>query len=377
MTSTFVDKSGRGVLLAALNKAAATKGFSFAPTDLNFGPVEASSNPARQNQVIYTATADSQYEGSQVAYYDRLDLTQLFVSAGIVNVELTQGASTTGDVVAALNARFGLGFTAEDIDFNVAVDPAATSVILQALEGSYGFQGQLEIQLVEGSIPLAEVVVDPVLDGPEYPAPVPAYIIDPVIVTGELTLKGQKADGTMLNGSGNPSTEFTVANNGELELAVSARIWKSGVLPVPEAGHYSIEIAENGDWNWPFSVALLSESRPVTDLYDVVLSITSLETGVALPFQLVRDAEGKMHFINEQHGLDISDSAVTASGDVVQNIQRATFYKAQLGEMTTNTLGSPIGDFLISLNAVRREGLVQPLQVEISVSVSVPGSEPV
>lgn len=377
MTSTFVDKSGRGVLLAALNKAAAAQGYSFAPADLSFGPVEASTNPVRQHQVVYTAAAESRYEGSQTAYYDRLDLTQLFVNAGIVSVELTQGPVNTGEVVAALNARFGLGFTAEDIDFSVAVDPAATSVILQAMEGSYGFQGQLEIQMVEGDVPLAEVIVDPVLDGPSYPEPVPVYITDPVITTGTLTLKGQKADGTMLNGSGNPSGEFTVATNGELELAVSARIWKSGDLPVPTEGHYAFEISDAGDWNWPFSVALLSESRPVTDLYDVTLAVTSVETGVVLPFVLVRDAEGGMHFINEQHGLDIVDSAVTESGDVVQNIQRTTFYKAQLGEMTTNTLGSPIGDFLISLNAVRREGLVQPLQVEISVSVTVPEPQPV
>ena len=51
MSNTFADKSGRGLLLAALNKAAAEKGVTFKPTDLLFGSVEESTNPAREVQM--------------------------------------------------------------------------------------------------------------------------------------------------------------------------------------------------------------------------------------------------------------------------------------------------------------------------------------
>lgn len=371
MSSTFADKSGRGLLLAALNKAAAEKGFSFAPSDLTFGAVAESTNELRESQVVYTATPDSGFEGEAIAFYNRLDLSDLFTNAGIEVVQVPAGATTVEEVVGRLNHRYGLGFTAEDIVFGETVAEDAGSIVLTAAEGSLGFKGQLTVELVVGKFPLAEVVVDPVLDDMNLNAELPAYLIDPVIVMGEITPKGRKPDGTMLNGSGNPVGQMTVAANGELELAVSARVWKSGELPVAQDGHYDVVIKDNGDWNFPFSIALLEEARPVTDLYDVTLKIQAVESGNELVFTLHRDEAGVFHFINEAHELDINDSATTPAGDVVQNIQRATFYKAQLGELTTNALGAPIGDFIISLYAARREGLVEAVQAEITVNVSV------
>jgi len=157
------NKSGQALLLAALNRAAAPQGYSFSASDLTFSAVAASDNPNREVQVTYTATADSMFEGSSVAFYDRIDLSPLFTGAGIESIDMAPGAATAGEVVEYLNSRFDMGFTQEDFDFDAAVSDAAEEVVLVALEGSYAFKGQLVVRLVEPKVQLNEAVVDPEL----------------------------------------------------------------------------------------------------------------------------------------------------------------------------------------------------------------------
>ncbi len=370
MTSTFADKTGRGLLFAALNKAAAAQGYEFAESDLVFGPVAESTNPARESEVAYSAHPDSpDFEGSAVAFYNRLDLTALFAAAGIEVVQVAAGAATVGEVVQRVNARYSLQFGADDIQ-NLDAAVEGSSVVLQATATSYGFKGQVSVELVEGKTPLAEVIVDPLLDDLALPVAVPAYLTAPVIIVGEVAPKGKKENGTLLNGSGNPAGALTTANNGEIELALGARIWKSGNLIEPVDGHYDLAIRADQDWNWPVCIALLQEERAITDLYDVTLTVKVAENGAELPFTLHRDEAGVFHFINEEHSLDIADNASTAAGDVTQNIQRLSFYSEELQNPTANALGAPLGDFTLSLTAVRREGLVEALVCSIDVTVA-------
>lgn len=376
MTSTFADKSGRGVLFAALQKAAVANGYELAPSDIVIGGVEESTNPARESQVGYQATPDSQYEGDAVAYYNRLDLQALFVSAGVDTVQIpADGVESLEQVVSVLNQRYSTGFTAEDIATGGAFEVDGGFVQLQAQASSLGFKGALSVQLVEGvdpKIPLAEVIVDPVLGDLTYPVDVPVYLTEPVIVEGTISEKGQKENGTMLNGTANPSTDFTMVNNGEIELGLAARVWKSAITVPPVNNHYTLSIAdEGGDWNWPIHISLLQEERPITDLYDVTLSAMSIESEQVLEFQLIRTEDGVLHFINEPNQLDIEDNVTTPAGDVTQNIQRVTFYKDYMGEMTQNATGAPVGEFIIELNATRREGLVPTLKCSISVDVTI------
>ncbi|MNZ16794.1 hypothetical protein D3C78_337740 [compost metagenome] len=157
-------KTGRAALLAALN-AAAAEGVTFAASDLEFAAPAASTNPNREIGVTYTATPNSQFEGSAEAFYDRLDLTDWFAAAGVTTVEMLQGDATVGDLVEKLNARFDLGFTADDFDLAAAIEPGSDSVVLEALPGSFAFKGQLLVSLVEEKLPLTEAVVNPELGG--------------------------------------------------------------------------------------------------------------------------------------------------------------------------------------------------------------------
>ena len=163
-------KTGRALLLAALNRAAAAQGYSFSESDLTFSAVTGTDNPNREVEVTYAATPESQFEGQAVAYYNRIDLSPLFANAGYATIEMAPGAATTGEVVQAINSRFDMGFTEEDFAFDTVIDAAAESVTLTALAGSYGFKGELIIALVEPKVQLSEAVVNPELDGMEADA---------------------------------------------------------------------------------------------------------------------------------------------------------------------------------------------------------------
>lgn len=163
-------KTGRALLLAALNRAAAAQGYSFSESDLTFSAVSATDNPNREVEVTYAATPESQFEGQEVAYYNRIDLGPLFANAGYEVIEMAPGASMAGSVVEYINNRFDMGFTAEDFDFDAPIGDSDESVVLTALPGSYAFKGQLVILLVEPKVQLSEVVVNPELDGMEADA---------------------------------------------------------------------------------------------------------------------------------------------------------------------------------------------------------------
>lgn len=178
---SIADKSGRGVFLEAVNKAVRDQLFEFAAGELTFSPVAASTNPAREAEVeVAVANAEGiiksfsgaeiRISGSQVVFFDRLDIGVMFLNVGIEVPSVPAGTyATTGDVVAALNARYDLGFTAEDIDFTAAVED--TMITLTALPGSYGFRGDVMVEIQqagEQEVPLTDVVINPVLDGPDY-----------------------------------------------------------------------------------------------------------------------------------------------------------------------------------------------------------------
>jgi len=178
---SIADKTGRGVFLEAVNKAVRGQGFEFAAGELTFSPVEESTNPAKEAEVQVTVAnaegiiksvngVETRISGPQVVFFDRLDIGTMFLNVGIEVPAVPAGTyATTGDVVAALNARYGLDFTEEDIDFTVAVEDI--SVMLTALPGSYAFRGDLMVdihQAGEPELPLADVVINPVLDGPDY-----------------------------------------------------------------------------------------------------------------------------------------------------------------------------------------------------------------
>ncbi|MNB58495.1 hypothetical protein D3C87_332480 [compost metagenome] len=159
--------TGRALLLAALNVAAAVQGKTLLASDFTFGAVAASTNPNREVEVELTAAPESLFSGEQTVFFDRLDVQGIFTAAGITDVTIIKGATTVGEVVDAINTRFGLGFTAEDFDLTTVVGEEDTEVVLSALPGSFAFKGDLLVSLAVAKTPLAEAVVNPELGGLE------------------------------------------------------------------------------------------------------------------------------------------------------------------------------------------------------------------
>lgn len=160
--------TGRALLLQALNFAAAEQGKTLLATDLTFGAVAVSTNPNREVMVHLTATeASPTFEGEMDVFFDRLDATAVFTNSGIYDVSMTKGATTVGELVDAINTRFGTGFGAEEFDLTAVIGEEDTEVVLTVLPGSYAFKGELLVSLVVAKVPLAEAVVNPELGGLE------------------------------------------------------------------------------------------------------------------------------------------------------------------------------------------------------------------
>lgn len=168
--STFAAKSGRGLLLAAIN-AAALGGVSFVDEDLVFVAPVVVEGEVYDTKVVYSAPA--RYSGDAEAHFNRLDLEGIFTAAGITEVKVRAEAVTgtsTADVVTALNARYGLQFDETDIVVEEFA-PGAESVILKAAPGSFAYAGELIVALPVAVEPLNEQV-NPELGNLESPAPV-------------------------------------------------------------------------------------------------------------------------------------------------------------------------------------------------------------
>ena len=168
--STFAAKSGRGLLLAAIN-AAALKGAVFVDQDLVLVAPVVVTGEAYDTSVTYSVP--TRFEGDHVGHYSRLDLEAVFTTAGITDVkvhaEAVPGISTT-DVITALNARYGLQFDETDYVVEDFVS-GSESVIVKAAPGSFGYTGQLLVELTV-TLPALADEVNPQLGNLTSPAPV-------------------------------------------------------------------------------------------------------------------------------------------------------------------------------------------------------------
>lgn len=172
MSSTFADKSGRGLLLAAIN-AVAVEGFSFVPADIDFAAPEVVDHNGLATRVVFTATPESLFTGSKEIFFNRVDLEAMFTNAGIPTVEVNASdvpGNTVAEVVAALNVRYGTEFDATDYVAEL-VEAGSDSVIVRAAPGSFGFVGQLLVSLIAAETPVDAVIPNGELG--DLPAPTP------------------------------------------------------------------------------------------------------------------------------------------------------------------------------------------------------------
>lgn len=197
-----------------------------------------------------------------------------------------------------------------------------------------------------------------------------SMLVDPVVtVNAVLNAVSVKPNGTLIHGSGNSAQQMIVANNGEIEIAGATRFYRAGEVIVPDGTYqYSANVQSSKDktvkdWTWVYSLALINtkNSKCITDLYDVTMTVIGEELDTLSFHGEYRD--GVFHFVNEEHGLDISDNTTDSFGGLVQNIQRVTFYKELLKARIGVSSGAPIGSFDFEIRAERKVGNFPPVVV--------------
>jgi hypothetical protein len=173
MSSTYAGKSGRGLLLTAIN-AVAVEGVSFKQSDITFAAPEVVSHNGLATRVVFTATPESLFTGSKEIFFNRVDLEAMFTNAGILSVEVNATdvpGNTVAEVIAALNVRYGTEFEAGDYVAE-QIEPGSDSVIVRAAAGSFGYVGELIVNLIAAETPVEEVVPNGDLGDITPPVPV-------------------------------------------------------------------------------------------------------------------------------------------------------------------------------------------------------------
>lgn len=319
-------------------------------------------------------------------YLDRLDLTEVLKSKGPEAIALRGADVAQTEIVRILQEEFGL---------NVLV------VDLSVQDGDF-FEGSDQIQyltmpadpeslLYRGNL---NIILAPLLAGQEGVVLIntpgedlyPVGDLTPIAIepAAALSAAETKSDGTLLAGLGNPNGGLTSVTNGEITLSLAPRVWKSLDLPVGDDGVYDVKIAADGDWNFVFAAAL-GDNAPVlslVDLYDLTMTWSLVEGEVAqsIVFTAVKGSGNQIDWVSADGKLRINDSAGTVK--VTQNIQRLTHYLSNGGveyftpATKTTVSAAPLGEFELSITAVRKNSLADPVTVQVSALVSEIVPEP-
>lgn len=356
--------------------------FTYAASTLDFAAAQGSEEEGFNTSVLAQAVGGAPFTGENTYHYNRLDLA----NGGLDPLLGTEYTVVEGDTPENLPGKLLAYFrlpqdSVEFGEIGMPNDEGPGSVVISAYGASYLYlpESSVEITLVkqaEEPDTLADLADVTHLNGfdPESSVPAPEYVHDPIVEPAPVSSAETKPNGTLLNGTGNPATDLTVAQNGELSLATSARAWKSQTTVAPVDGVYSVSFdPETGDWNFPISVALLNTEAGsvVTDLYDVQFTLGSLDRNTELTFDLIRE-EGVYKWRNEEHDLTIDDNSVSEDGTVIQNIQRARFYAQELQLIDFTVGGAPYGTFELRLTATRKDTLLDPMVLSVMVEANLP-----
>ncbi len=332
---------------------------------------------------VVAGSASTRYILEQDIYYNRNDLAIMFADVSDIG-EIAEESDVA--VIARINELFGMALEAADVfvvDFAEGGSFDGTSITLRAKPDSLGYIGETGFTVTVSKIPLYVAIANNVLDGLTYPA-VNMVPVAPVIPNATLSSEATDPDapGTMYAGSGNSSEGFYSTNDGELELAITARLWQSSDLQPEADGVISIALQDNQDWNIPFSVTTvgaLAGTRP-TDSYDVWWKVKNVDTNEEMVWEL-RDSvinPGNIDWVCTSHatpansGNTITDNAHDELFSTIQNIQRVTFYPnvfVNTERLPAVPFGS-LGTFEISLSARVKDALSTLQEVKMVVEVT-------
>ncbi len=115
---------GRSLLLTSINQALQPKGFQLTNEELNVGEVSPSNSGVREVMVTVSIANPNGIQkningeqvtlvGDKTVHYDLLNLREMFNEAGHQYIVLPE--MPVEDIIPAINERYGLGFSEEDV----------------------------------------------------------------------------------------------------------------------------------------------------------------------------------------------------------------------------------------------------------------------
>lgn len=341
----------------------------------SFGPNEDSERPGEYSAVL---SGDGvRAVGEVTVTYDRLELADVVAALDNGGIALRTSGASYAEVATLLREQMGVNILDTDLEEGSLSAPEVISnVTVAAAQDSRLFKGALPITIAPfyGD----ETGLALINNGREPLFPVDNIVEATVVEDISLPEEALKGDGTLLIGSGNPDGNFVSASNGELTIAMGARVYQVGSnLPVPQDLAYSYQIEDTQDWNFLFSLSMHNapEGRRLVDVYDVAMTWVQQSTGHSITWSL-QDRDGAMVLVSDDENMVISDSATGPTGIALQNIQRMRHYienndQAYFSPDQLNSFGALLGSFTFTVSAIRKNSLVDPLVLSTNVSVTL------
>ena len=353
--------------------------FKYSLDTLTFGQPQPSEEEGYNTSILAQAISEAPFTGSHTYNYNRLDLGVNGLDPALGTTLTVSEEDDEGAVQFKALAYFRL--RQDSVTFGEYVPAGNEPGILEIIsvtDSLLYLPSSVVIELVKSSEDpedLADIADNTDLDGfdPESSVPTPEYVHDPIVEPAPVSSGETKPNGTLLNGTGNPATDMTVAYNGELSLATSGRLFQSQTTVAPVNNVYDLTLQDNQDWNFPISVALLNTDAGsvITDLYEVEFFIRNAQNNNEVRFKLVR-TEGGYNWYSQDRDLTITDNSVSEDQTVVQNIQRARFYAEQLGVTEFNGFGAAMGEYDLGFVAKRIDTYIDPIETVVRVNASFP-----
>ncbi len=357
---SYLNKAADQLLLDRVNEV---NDNVFTLEDLSFGPPVVTEENGKNTKFLITPGPRFTPEPN-VEYHiwvNRLDVAELFRRYNIDVLEVPV-ATDTREVAQWIAQTYGLPIIDSDIVENEVGTEGEFDLVFS--DTSKILFGTLRCKVaVDDGLYLRDLLKVNILEGFNYPDAVVDHLVKPVQdENADLSAHATKEDGTLVVGQGIPSKGFTVTTNNELELAVSASIARMSEEPryiQPEDGVYLIELDPEQEWNFLFSASLFNSDVKISDQYEVVLYVLSVDTNERLDLLLTRDTEGNYHWVNEDLGIDISDSVVAEGSDTVQNVQRLSFYAEHFPQTRRGSSQNAafLGEFEVGLVGYRSNSL--------------------
>lgn len=180
----------------------------------------------------------------------------------------------------------------------------------------------------------------------------------------------------MLSGVGNPVGDFTISKNENIELGLAIRK-RNDMTNFNDGGTYEIALTPTEKWSFAVTVGSLNaDVKNICDMYDVTLSLDvdpTEDTG-PLKWTLTYDLMRKNYVWVNAMGLPvITDSATNAERSATQMIQRYDFdfIKPYLRAFDYNEAGSPLGAYVLTLQAVPKWKTGSTVVTEVMADITL------